>query len=47
MVTNIQKLPKNNFKKSAENEMEQIINKAYCIINDRQGVLCSNFNEQE
>ena len=47
MVTSIQKLPKNNFKKSAESEMERIINKAYCIINNRQGVLCSNFNEHD
>ena len=47
MVTCIQKLPKNNFKKSAESEMERIINKAYCIINNRQGVLCSNFNEHD
>ena len=39
MVADIQKLPKNNFKKSAESEIEKIINKAYCIINDRQGVL--------
>ena len=47
MVADIQKLPKNNFKKSAESAIEKIINKAYCIINDRQGVLCGNFNEQE